>query len=81
MSKEQIVERATVLANRIRSNRVRLQKDAGALSLFNNLLGEVISFLKEIKSSLDNGNLELAADLLLKAENGYSRFTTKKGVN
>ena len=78
MTREQILERATILANLIRSNIVRLEKDVGALSLFNNLMGEVISFLKGIKSSLNNGNEELAAALLLKAEQEYSRFTPKK---
>lgn len=71
MTREQIVSKATVLASKIRTNRVRLQKDAGALALFNNMINETIILLRETKKFLDRGNTEIATRLITEAEKEY----------
>ncbi len=81
MEREQIVSRATTLANEIRVRRSKFSKDVAALALFNNLNSECVSYLKEVRFFLDRENTSLAEKYLVEAEHEFARFTSRKGGN
>ena len=75
MTKQQIIDRATLLSNKIRQRRKELSNKKEALLLYNNLIKSTIYILNEINLSLRGcNNIERCAILINEAENEYNIY-------
>ena len=70
MEKNSIIERATLLGNKIRIRRATINKQA--LPLYNNLISSTIQYLQQVRFFINNNNIKEAESFLLKAEKEYS---------
>lgn len=77
MKKTQIIERATVLAGKIRAGRARWESDKYAKSLWKNVMADSVLQLKFTKKYLTEGKVVLAKRALLEAEALYNRYVSR----